>query len=118
MKFGFWIFRLVNLTIHPRDVFELTLQIFQSVGTVICSRSGSNRHFSVKERPQITLNKVGPNLVEWSYANNKHGVSVIDEFKCEDLNSAFSCEIYTADRIKFSGSDLQSRPQVRDMQNF
>ena len=64
----------------------------------------------------ITLCKLGLHLVEWSYAYNKHGVSVIDKSQCNDLEDAFACEVYdNIQKIKYSGSDLQSRPQVRDI---
>ena len=62
---------------------------------------------------------MGPHLVEWSYANDNYGVSIIDKSNCKDLKNAFSCEIYDhAKNIKYSGADIQSRPQVRDNQIF
>ena len=52
-------------------------------------------------------------MAEWSHGNNKHGVSVIDKSRCRDLANAFSCEVYdNAQKIKYSGADIQSRPQI------
>merc|ERR1711917_130259 len=68
---------------------------------------------NIPKRKHGYMVQVGSHLAGWAHGNNKHGVSVIDTSRCKDLTNAFSCKVYdNTQKIKYSGADIQSRPQI------